>query len=264
MGVTARLVTADGWPAADAMLTAIDTSGRQSGRSPAAPDGSVQLPDLAAGQYTLVATAPGLAPAARTVSVNGAPVSLGDIPLASATGLRLPEPGEWTVDPVHSAIRVTARHLGLSSVHGRFTDFTGRVLVASPPERTRVEAVIAAASVDTGNETRDTHLRTADFLAVDEYPEITFGSVVVARQDAAGWTMDGDLTLRGVTKPVRLDVRYLGTGPDQFGGVRCAFTASTSLRRDEFAVNWNQAVRIGVGVVDATLRVELDIQAVRS
>jgi polyisoprenoid-binding protein YceI len=87
--------------------------------------------------------------------------------------LGVSEPGEWTIDLVHSAIRVTARHLGLSSVHGRFTDFT----------------------------------------------------------------------LRGVTKPVRLDVRYLGTGPDQFGGVRCAFTASTSLRRDEFAVNWNQAVR---------------------
>lgn len=261
-----RVLTADGWPVSGATMTVVDSAGKQAGLAAAGSDGTIVLDGLAAGTYTAVTTAPGYAPAAKTITVNGAPgaaaAPLGDIRLTAAGGARLPEPGEWRIDPVHSEVRATARHLGLSLVHGRFAEFGGAVFVADPPDQTTVTASIVAASVNTGNEDRDAHLRSADFLAVEEHKEITFRSSAITRLAGIRWTMDGDLTLRGITRPVRLDVRYLGVGPDPWGGRRCAFTASTTLRREDFAVNWNQAIRIGVGVLDTTLRVELDIEAV--
>ncbi|HVT68747.1 MAG TPA: YceI family protein [Trebonia sp.] len=263
MQVTLRVLAADGWPVSGAIVTVVDAAGGQAALGAARSDGTIVLDGLGAGTYTAVTTAPGYDPVARTITVNGAAAQPGDITLMTTGSERLPEPGEWRIDPVHSEIRVTAQHLGLSSVHGRFAEFGGTVQIADPPEKTEVAVSIVAASVDTGNGDRDAHLRSADFLAVGEYPEIVFRSSAVARQTAARWMMDGDLTLRGITRPVRLDVRYLGTGPDPWGGTRCAFTASATLRRDDFAVNWNQAVRLGVGVVGATLRVYLDIEAVR-
>lgn len=260
--IRTRVRTTDGWPLAQAALTVVDAIGGQAGRTISGGDGNAVVADLVPGVYTLVVAAPGCAPVARTITINGGSLDLGDTALTTADGLALPDPGEWRIDPAHSAVRITARHLGLSSVHGRFTDFGGRLVVADPPEGTAVEATIVASSIDTSNADRDTHLRTDDFLAVEKYPAITFASTSIAREGGSRWVLGGDLTLRGITRPVRLDTTFLGTGPDPWGGVRCAFTATTELRRDDYAIDWNQAVRIGIAVVDATLRVELDIQAV--
>jgi polyisoprenoid-binding protein YceI len=110
---------------------------------------------------------------------------------------------------------------------------------------------------------RDDHLRTGDFLAAEEYPEITYHSTGLTPAGPDRWTVHGELRLRGVTRPVDLDLAYLGTGPDPWGGVRAAFHATTELRREDFAINYNQVLQTGLAMVGTTLKVELDIQAVQ-
>jgi polyisoprenoid-binding protein YceI len=119
-----------------------------------------------------------------------------------------------------------------------------------------------ADSVDTGNKDRDDHLRSADFLDVARFPEIEYAGTGVTPSGGERWAVDGELTLRGVTRRVRLDLSYLGSGPDPFGGTRAAFRATTELHRDDFEVSWNQAFGAGILAVGTTLQVELDIEAV--
>jgi polyisoprenoid-binding protein YceI len=177
--------------------------------------------------------------------------------------VELPPPGPWTIDPAHSTVSAVAQHLGLTSVHGRFTEFGGRIEVAENPLSSSVEAVIEAASIDTGNGMRDGHLRSADFLDVDVHPKITYHSTGITPAGEARWTVHGELALHGVARSVDLDLSYLGTGPDPWGGVRASFRATTELRREAFAMNYNQVVQAGIAAIGATLRVELDIQAVQ-
>jgi polyisoprenoid-binding protein YceI len=161
-------------------------------------------------------------------------------------------------------VGAVAQHLGISSVHGRFTEFAGRIEIAPDAvEKSRVDAVIRAASVETGNGMRDDHLRSADFLDVENHPEITYRSTGLTPAGTDRWTVHGELTLRGIARPVDLDLAYLGTGADAWGGTRAAFRATTQLRREEFAMKFNQAVQAGIAVVGTTLKVELDIQAVQ-
>ncbi|NUP43945.1 MAG: YceI family protein, partial [Streptomyces sp.] len=175
-----------------------------------------------------------------------------------------PPPGPWTIDPAHSSVGAVAQHLGISSVHGRFTEFAGRVEIAPDEvEKSRVEAVIRAASIDTGNGMRDDHLRSPDFLDVDKHPEITYRSTGLTAAGADRWTVHGQLTLHGVVRPVDLDLAYLGTGADPWGGTRAAFRATTELRREDFAMNYNQVLQAGIAAIGTTLKVELDIQAVQ-
>jgi polyisoprenoid-binding protein YceI len=161
-------------------------------------------------------------------------------------------------------VGAVAQHLGISSVHGRFTDFTGAIEIAPDDvTKSRVEAVIRAASIDTGNATRDTHLRSADFLDVDTHPEITYRSTGVTAAGTDRWTVHGELGMRGVVRPVDLDLAYLGTGSDPWGGTRAAFRATAELRREDFAMNYNQVLQAGIAAIGTTLRVELDVQAVQ-
>ncbi len=190
-------------------------------------------------------------------------MSLGVVTLSRSGGNPPPPAGTWTIDPAHSSITVTAQHLGLSSVKGRFTEFGGQIEVGQPAEHSGVRAAIQAASVDTGNKMRDDHLRSADFLDVDQYPTIDFVSTGLTQQGPDRYSLSGDLTLHGVTKPVVLDLSYLGTGPDPWGGTRAAFHAETRLHRNDFAINYNAIVRAGIAAVGTTLKVELDIQAVQ-
>jgi polyisoprenoid-binding protein YceI len=149
-------------------------------------------------------------------------------------------------------------------VHGRFTEFGGTIRIA-PDDITnsRVDAVIRAASIDTGNGMRDTHLKSADFLDVEQYPEITYRSTGVTAAGTDRWTVHGELALHGVVRPVDLDLAYLGTGADPWGGTRAAFRATAELRRDDFAMNYNQILQAGIAAIGTTLKVELDIQAVQ-
>ncbi|MGW0859200.1 YceI family protein, partial [Streptomyces sp. NPDC002690] len=123
--------------------------------------------------------------------------------------------------------------------------------------------VIDAASIDTGNGMRDKHLRSADFLDVERFPELAYSSHALVPAGPDRWTVKGELTMRGIARPVDLDLTYLGTGPDPWGGVRAAFRATAELRRDDFAMNYNQVVKAGISAIGTTLRVELDIQAVQ-
>jgi polyisoprenoid-binding protein YceI len=151
----------------------------------------------------------------------------------------------------------------MASVRGRFAEFAGQLEVARPLERSTVRATIQAASIDTGNKMRDDHLRSADFLGVDAHPVIEYtGSSITSLGDEK-WRVNGELTLNGVTRAVPLELAYLGVGPDSWGGTRAAFRAVTELKRDDFAITYNQVVRAGITMIGTTLRVEIDIEAVR-
>ncbi|MFC7344648.1 YceI family protein [Saccharopolyspora griseoalba] len=262
--VTAVVRGADGWPVAEAVLTLIDAGGAQAARAQGDGSGSIAATGLRGGAYTAIVTAVGHEPLARTAVVrDGSAADLGEVELRRVGGADLPAPGLWRIDPVHSSIQVTAKHLGISSVHGRFNDFSGEVRIANPVESSQVEARIVASSVDTGNSMRDDHLRAADFLDVEQHPEITFRSTGLRSRGGDRWDLSGDLALCGVTRPVVLDTQFGGVGPDPWGGTRASAAATAQLRRDDFAMTFNQALQTGIAAVGTTLKVAIDIQAVR-
>ena len=253
MGLTARIRTRDGWAVSHAVVTVTDMTGTQVLRVEADAEGAVRDANpLPAGAYTVIVTASGRA-------------EVGTVTLARQGGTELPPPGPWTVDPAHSSVAAVAQHLGISSVHGRFTRFSGAIEIAPDDiTKSRVEAVIRADSIDTGNGMRDGHLKSPDFLDVEKYPEITYRSTgLTAAAGTDRWTVHGELAMHGVVRPVDLDLAYLGTGADPWGGTRAAFRATTELRRDDFAMNYNQVVQAGIAAIGTTLKVELDIQAVQ-
>ncbi|MFF7793768.1 YceI family protein [Streptomyces sp. NPDC007991] len=277
MGLTARIRTRDGWAVSHAVVTVVDMTGTQALRAEADAEGVVRdATPLEPGAYTVIVTAVGYAPAASSVIVTGGGTSRGEaesgggraevgtVTLARQGGTELPPPGPWTVDPVHSSVAAVAQHLAISSVHGRFTEFSGSIEIAPDDvTKSRVEAVIRAASVDTGNGMRDGHLKSPDFLDVERFPEITYRSTGLTATGSDRWTVHGELGMRGVVRAVDLDLAYLGTGPDPWGGTRAAFRATTELHREDFAMNYNQVLQAGIAAIGTTLKVELDIQAVQ-
>ncbi|MFF5274235.1 YceI family protein [Streptomyces sp. NPDC000133] len=265
MGLRAQVRTRDGWAVQHAVVTVTDMTGTQVLRAAADEDGAVRTDALLpAGAYTVIVTAVGYAPAASTALVTASGrVEAGTVVLARQGGVELPPPGAWSLDPAHSSVGAVAQHLGISSVHGRFTEFSGRIEIAEDLHRSRVDAIISAASIDTGNDMRDKHLRSADFLDSDRFPDITYRSHGLDPTGPDRWTVHGELTMHGVARDVDLNLSYLGTGPDPWGGTRAAFSATAELRRDDFAMNYNQVVQAGISAIGTTLRVELDIQAVQ-
>jgi polyisoprenoid-binding protein YceI len=260
--VTARVRTRDGWSVRHAVLTVTDMAGRQIARVDSSDDGVAAAGPLPAGTYTAIIVATGYAPAARTAIVTAeGPAELGTVVVERAGGSELPAPGRWSIDPVHSSITAFARHLGIASIRGRVNRFSGSITIAEPAEQSTVQARIEADSVDTGNKDRDDHLRSADFLDAANHPDIHYAGTSVTPLGGERWAVDGELTLRGVTRPVRLDLSYLGTGPDPWGGTRAAFRATTELHREDFNISWNQAFS-GVLAIGTTLQIELDIEAV--
>lgn len=264
-GLRARVKTRDGWAVQHAALTVTDMTGSQILRATTDESGTVRTEPLPAGAYTVIITAVGFQPTASTAIVGASGrADIGNVVLSRQGGVELPPPGRWTIDPAHSAIVAVAQHLGISSVRGHFAEFSGHLRIAARVEESSVTATINAASVDTANKMRDDHLRSPDFLSVDSYPEITYrstGGLTPAGPDR--WTVHGELTMRDHTRPVDLDLTYLGTGPDPWGGTRAAFRATAELRREDFAMNYNQVLQAGVAAIGTTMRVELDIQAVR-
>jgi polyisoprenoid-binding protein YceI len=263
--VTGQLTTLDGWPVAGGTLTAVDAGGVQRARGTSGPDGRIVLDGVPAGPYTMIVAAPGHDPLARSVSIGAEPVTaLGVLELNRAGLAVLPAPGTWVIDPVHSSIQATALHIGMSRIRGRLRRFSGQVQVADPLENSSVEVLIDPTGVDTADEMRDEHLRSGDFLDALRYPEIRYKSDGLRRVDHTHWIVDGLLALKGVSAPVPLQVEFHGTGPDLMGGVRAAFSATAELSRDDFAIDWNQSVLAGLLAVGRTLRIDIDIQAVRA
>lgn len=264
-GLTARIRTTEGWPVPNAVLTVTDTSGRQIARAVADETGAVATEPLPPGVHTAVLTAAGFQPVARTAQISSAGTGLlGDITLVAAeSAVELPPRGPWTIDPAHSTVIATARHLGIASIKARFAEVSGRIDIAQPFERSAGYAEIKAASIDTGIPMRDNHLRSHDFLDVEHYPLISFTSSRFRRTGSDTWVMSGELSLHGQSRSVDLEVTYGGFGADPWGGVRAAFHAETLLHRHDFAIDYNAMVRAGVAAVGTTVKLDLDIEVVQ-
>lgn len=181
--------------------------------------------------------------------------------IRTVEGLELPQAGRWTIDPAHSGVEFVVRHMMISKVRGRFTRFAGHLDVAERPEDSAVEVTIDPASISTADDKRDEHLRSADFLDVERHPEITFHSTSVKPGRGGRWAVEGELTLKGVTRPVVLDVELEGVG-SAYGGPRAVFSGAAEIDREEFGLTWNMALEAGGVLVGKQLRIELSIQAV--
>jgi polyisoprenoid-binding protein YceI len=170
----------------------------------------------------------------------------------------------FTIDPQHSRLGFSVRHMGFSTVRGRFEQFDGAIRMRPGDLSTlEAEASVQAASITTGTDDRDEHLRSDDFFAVEAHPTMTFESRAVRDVDGEAFTLVGDLTIRGTTKPVELEAEYLGEGTDPWGGTRVAFEAETTIDRKEFGLTWNQALEAGGVLVGTEVTISLELQAVQ-
>jgi polyisoprenoid-binding protein YceI len=186
-------------------------------------------------------------------------------PPAPASSAATPAPGVETFksDPAHSEVGFVVRHF-VSKVRGRFRDFSAVIVKDDQdPSRSSVEFTIQVASIDTGVEKRDNHLRSADFFDAANYPQITFRSTRVEKVSDSEYRVTGDLTMRGVTKVVTLPVTYAGEMPDGFGGVRAGFSTTTTLNRQDFGIKWNKQLDTGGYMLSDEVEVEIDLEAVR-
>jgi polyisoprenoid-binding protein YceI len=171
---------------------------------------------------------------------------------------------QWRIDPTHSNVEFAVKHLMISTVRGRFTEVDGTVQHDdAEPSNSRVEVSIKAASIDTRTADRDTHLRSADFLDVEHFPEITFRSTRVERPGTGRLHVSGDLTIHGVTRPVVLNVTEEGRGKDPWGGERMGFAGTATIDRREFGLVWNQALEHGGWAVGHEVKISLDAELVR-
>jgi polyisoprenoid-binding protein YceI len=181
---------------------------------------------------------------------------------STASTITLPKAGTYVIDPAHTEVGFVARHLVGTKVRGRFTEATGTFTVAENPEESTLKASVEAASINTNNSMRDDHLRTNDFLDVPNHPTISLTSVGLKRDDDTHWTMTGELTIRGVTKPVDFHVEYLGEGPSmQEGKTVVAFSASAEIDRRDFGVSFNSSLLDGSVVVGNKVVIELEVEA---
>jgi len=178
-------------------------------------------------------------------------------------GVTLPTTGTFALDRSHTQVGFVARHLMVSKVRGRFTDFEGTIIVADDPSASSVEVTIQAASINTNDENRDNHVRNIDFLSVEEFPTLSFRSTKVELKPRGDWKVYGDLTVRGVTRPVVLDVEFEGVIQDPWGNQRLGFTASGEIDRNDFGVSFNAALETGGFVVSPKVKLEIEAEAVR-
>ena len=183
-----------------------------------------------------------------------------DTPTAVLTDIA----GDYAIDTSHSRLGFVARHAMVTKVRGQFTDFTGTAHVdTATPSDSSVTIVARTASFETGNADRDGHVRSADFLDTDAYPELRFVSTDVAR-DGSDWTITGDLTIKDVTKPVTIVFEQTGSARDPFGNVRIGFEGSTTINRKDWGLTWNAALETGGVLVSDKIKLDLDISAIQA
>ena len=193
--------------------------------------------------------------------------------MVTATGTRLstevqPRAGQctvWEIDPKHTLVEFGVKHMMFTTVKGRFTGLRGTINCADEADAARasVEAEIDAASVDTGEEQRDAHLRSAEFLDAERHPTMTFNSTGVERLDSERLRVVGDLTIRGVTREVALETTFNGMGKNPYGQEVAGFTAETTINRKEFGLTWNAALESGGLLVGDKLEILIEVQAIR-
>ncbi|MGH8987577.1 MAG: YceI family protein [Acidimicrobiales bacterium] len=170
--------------------------------------------------------------------------------------------GTWSIDPVHSDVSFSVRHMMVSKVRGRFESFSGRIETGEDPLDSTVTAVVDAASLSTNNADRDAHIRSADFLEVDTYPTLELRSTGLRAKGDDEYLLDGDLTVHGITRPVTFDVELNGFTKDPFGGYRIGFSASAEIRRADFGVSINLPMEGGGVVVGDRIQIGLEVEAV--
>ena len=183
--------------------------------------------------------------------------------MTSNTAVQIPGyvVGTWDIDASHSTVGFSVRHMMVSKVRGYFRDFTGEIVTAQDPAQSVVTANVDLGSIDTRQEQRDAHIRSADFFDVENHPQMTFRSTAV-KTDGADWTVEGELTIKGRTKPVTLELELNGFGPDAYGGTRAGFSAKTEISRSAFGVDIQMPMDGGGVVVGDKITVELEIEAV--
>jgi polyisoprenoid-binding protein YceI len=173
--------------------------------------------------------------------------------------------GDYQLDPAHTRLGFVARHAMVTKVRGQFNEFDGSIHIdADDPSRSTAEIRIVAASITTNNEQRDGHLKNADFFDVETYPEITFTSTSAERLSDDEYRLVGDLTIKGVTKPVTVDLEYSGSAKDPFGNLRAGFEGKAEVNRKDWGVTWNAALETGGFLVGDKIKLELDVSAVKA
>lgn len=177
-------------------------------------------------------------------------------------GVEVPTPGTFAIDASHTNVGFVVRHLMAAKVRGFFTAFEGNVTIAEEPLASSVEVTIQADSFDSRDAGRDEHVRSADFLDVENHPTLTYRSTGVRIEDG-DWKVDGELTIRGTTKPVTLDLDIDGVVQDPWGNQRLAFTAETEINREDFGLTWNQALETGGVMVSKKVKIQIEGEAVR-
>jgi len=177
-------------------------------------------------------------------------------------GVELPAAGTYAIDEAHTHVGFAVRHMAVSKVRGQFAKVDGTLVVGEDPTQSSVQVTIDTNSVDTRDETRDNHVRTADFLDVENHPTMTFASTAVHPVGAGSWKVDGDLTIRGVTRPVVLDVNLEGVVQDPYGNHRVGFSATAGINRDDFGVSFGAVMEAGGLVVAKKVAIEIEAEAV--
>jgi polyisoprenoid-binding protein YceI len=183
----------------------------------------------------------------------------------SSTAVEIPGyvAGTWAIDPVHSEVSFTVRHMMVSKVRGRFDTFEGTIVTGASPLDSTVTASVDLSSINTGQEQRDAHIRSADFFEVEKYPTMTFVSSGI-KQAEEGFFLEGDLTIKDVTKAVAFELEVTGFGPDAYGGTRCGLSATTQIDRHDYHVDFNGPIPgVPGGVaVSANVTINLEIEGV--
>lgn len=183
--------------------------------------------------------------------------------ITNNTGVELAPSGTYVLDPTHTRIGFVARHAMVTKVRGSFNEFegTGR-FDATDPANSSLALTIQAKSIDTRNPDRDAHLRSNDFFAMDEHPEIRFQSSAIEQTGDTTFAVTGDLTIKGVTKPVTVDLDYTGTSVDPFGNRRLGLEGGTTINRKDWGVTWNVALEAGGILVSEKVDLEFEIAAI--
>ncbi len=175
-----------------------------------------------------------------------------------------PQTTAWQIDPTHTDVEFTVRHLMISNVKGRFSNTSGSLqLDPKAPAKTALEVTIPIATIDTGVDQRDAHLRSPDFFDAETHPVMTFRSRRVEGDLAGQFKVHGDLTIRGVTKPIALDVTLDGQGKDPWGNERLGYSATTKINRRDFGLVWNQALETGGVMVGDEVKVSINAELTR-
>jgi polyisoprenoid-binding protein YceI len=176
-------------------------------------------------------------------------------------GAAVPASGTWAIDGSHTSAEFVARHLMVAKVRGGFGSVSGTIEVAEDSAASRVEVVIDTSSVSTADADRDGHIKSPDFFDVENYPEMRFVSTAV-RPNGASWVLVGDLTIKDITKPVTLEFDFVGLATDPWGNQKAAFSATTTINREDWDLNWNVALDAGGVLVSKKVNIEIEMQAV--